>query len=69
MAALSRERLHLGTDTHVQSFFKTFCWTHVLFTGPLTPLFWNSGDVSSGFQIKSVEPYLHLAEVCLINIP
>ena len=32
-------------------FFKTFWQTHVLFLGgPLVPLFWISGDVSSGFQ-------------------
>ena len=34
-------------------FFLSFCWTHVLFLGPLVPLFWISGDVSSGFQSQS----------------
>ena len=33
--------------------FKIFWWTHVLFVGPLIPLFWTSGDVSSGFQSQS----------------
>ena len=30
--------------------------------GPLIPLFWTSGDVSSGFQSQSGQPYSHLAE-------
>ena len=30
--------------------FKTFLGTHVLFVGPLIPLFWTSGDICSGFQ-------------------
>ena len=34
-------------------FFKSFWRTHVLFLGPLVPLFWISGDVSSGFQSQS----------------
>ena len=34
-------------------FFKSFWRTHVLFWGPLVPLFWISGDVSSGFQSQS----------------
>ena len=29
------------------------------FGGPLVPLFWISGDVSSGFQSQSGLPYLH----------
>ena len=32
-------------------FFKKKIWrTHVLFVGPLTPLFWTSGGVCPGFQ-------------------
>ena len=31
-------------------FFKIFWRTWVLFVGPLIPLFWTSGDVSSGFH-------------------
>ena len=31
--------------------------------GPLILLFWTSGDVSSGFQSQSGQPYMHLAEV------
>ena len=30
--------------------------------GLLIPLFWTSGDVSSGFQSQSGKPYLHLVE-------
>ena len=29
------------------------------FVGPLIPLFWTSGDVSSGFQSQSGQPYSH----------
>ena len=29
---------------------------------PLIPLFWTPGDVSSGFQSQSGQPYSHLAE-------
>ena len=29
----------------------------VLFVGPLIPLFWTSGDVSSGFQSQGGQPY------------
>ena len=32
---------------------------HVLFLGPRIPLFWTSGDVSSGFQGQSGKPYSH----------
>ena len=32
------------------NFFKGFWQTHVLFLGPLVPLFWISGDDLSGFQ-------------------
>ena len=34
--------------------FKKFWRTYVLFFGPLVPLFWISGDVSSGFQSQSL---------------
>ena len=39
---------------------------HKSSVGPLTPLFWTSGDVSSGFQSQSGQPYLHLAEAYLL---
>ena len=32
------------------------------FMAPVTPLFWTSGYVSSGFQSQSAQPYSHLAE-------
>ena len=31
--------------------------------GPLIPLFWTSGDVSSGFQSQSGQPYSHSTEM------
>ena len=34
-------------------FFFKFWRTWVLFVGPLIPLFWTSGDISSGFQSQS----------------
>ena len=40
-------------------FFKTFLADTCPFLGPLVPLFWISGDVSSGFQSQS--------EFCLIR--
>ena len=40
-----------------------------LFVGPLISLFWTSGDVSSGFQIHSGQPYSHLAEAYVIYVP
>ena len=39
------------------------------FLGPLMHLFQISGDVSSGFQSQSGQPYSHLAEVYMINVP
>ena len=39
------------------------------FLGPLIPLFRTSGDVSSGFQSQSGQPYSHLAEVYVLHIP
>ena len=37
--------------------------------GPLIPLFWTSGDVSSGFQSQSGQRYLHLAEAYVFHNP
>ena len=39
-----------------------------LFVGPLIPLFWTSGDVSSGFQSQSGQHYLHLAEAYVLHV-
>ena len=50
-------------DTHLLFFKKSFWRTHVHFFGggggPLVPLFWISGDISSGFQSQSGLPYSH----------
>ena len=35
---------------------------YVLFVGPLKPLLWTSGDVSSRFQSQSRQSYLHFVE-------
>ena len=37
--------------------------------GPLIPLFWISGDVSSGFQSQTGQPYSHLAEAYVLHVP
>ena len=56
---------------NLQTFF--FCknsWrTRVLFVWPLIPLFWTTGDISSGFQSQSGQPYWHLAEAYVLHIP
>ena len=50
-------------------FFKKIWKTWVLFEVPLIPLFWTSGDIFSGFQSQSRQPYLYLAEVYMLRIP
>ena len=35
--------------------------------GPLEPLFWISGDVSSGFQSQSRLPYSHCGGKCNVH--
>ena len=35
--------------------------------GSLIPLFWTSGDISSGFQNQSGQPYSHLAKAYMIH--
>ena len=46
---------------------KNFWRTWVLFVGPIIPLFWTSGDVSSGFQSQSWQPYLSLVEAYVLH--
>ena len=40
-----------------------FLWGHWY------PLFWTSGDISSGLQSQSGQPYLSLVEVYMLHIP
>ena len=49
-----------------QYFFQYFGGRKSFFVGPL---FQTSGDVSSGFQSQSGQPYLCLAEAYMIYIP
>ena len=49
--------------------FCFFCIFFCFLVGPLIPLFCASGDVSSGFQSKSGQPYSHLAEVYILPVP
>ena len=37
--------------------------------GPLKPVFWPSGDVSSMFQSQSGQPYSSLVEAYLLHFP
>ena len=41
---------------------------HTSILGLLIPLFWTSGDVSSGFYSQSGQSYLHLAEAHVIHV-
>ena len=50
-------------------FLKFFAGHQSFFMGPLTTLFWTRGDVSSGFQSQSGQPYLHLVEAYVLHIP
>ena len=55
----------LGGDLDLSLFFgghKSFLW------GPLIPLFWTSGDVSSEYQSQSGQPYLCLVEAYVLHI-
>ena len=36
--------------------------------GPLIPLFWSSGDISSRFPSQSGQPYSHLAEAYVLHV-
>ena len=36
---------------------------------PIIPLFWTSGDVTSGFQSQSGQPCSQLAEAYVIYVP
>ena len=47
------------TATFFKKFLKTFLADTCPILGPLIPLFWISGDISSGFQSQSGLPYLH----------
>ena len=50
-------------------FFKKFSEDMTPFFGTLVPLFWTSGDVSSGFRSQSGQPYSHFTEAYMCNIP
>ena len=55
-----------GFCHHSMNFFLKFWWTHVLFVGPLIPLFWTSGDVCPGLQSQGG---LTCTLYCLCAIP
>ena len=60
----SLKTISLAPSQECFFFFKCW-WTHVLFMGPLMAMFWNPGDVSSGLQSQSGQPYSRLAgELC-----
>ena len=39
-----------------------------MFVEPLITLFWTSGDVSSGFQSQSGQPYSCLVEAYVLHV-
>ena len=59
-----------GTMAHsfLGSFFQ-FLVDKCPFVGLLIPLFWISGDVSSGFQSEGRQPSLHLVEANMMYVP
>ena len=50
-------------------FFLKFLLDTCPFVGPLIPLFWTSGDVSSGFQSRVGSALFELAEAYVIYVP
>ena len=52
------------------SFFKIF-WgrTWLLFVSPLIPLYWTSGDISTGFQSQIGQPYSHWWRLSYYTFP
>ena len=48
-------------------FFFNFWRTLVIFVGPLIPLLWTSGDVSSGFQSQNAQPCSRLVEAYMLH--
>ena len=67
---LQRTKLKIDVESFF-FFFKVFLSD--TFTcpilGPLVPLFWISGDVSSGFQSQSGFCLIHIAEANVMYIP
>ena len=59
----------LCLDGGIGSFLKKVFGGHMSFLGPLVPLFWISGDVSSGFQSQSGFCLIHIAEANVMYIP
>ena len=60
MVAILKILVLLQDYHHIIFFFLSFFGGHMCpILGPLVPLFWISGNVSSGFQSQSGLPYLH----------
>ena len=56
---LSRSKYSSSSQSLFFFFFEKFLADTCPFLAPLVPLFWISGDVSSGFQSQSGLPYSH----------
>ena len=56
------------SNWRVWNFLKIFWKIQVLFVRPLMPLFWTSGDVSSGFQSQSGQSYSYLLEAYVLHV-
>ena len=59
----------ISVYTGKEIFFLKFLLGTCPFLGPLIPLFRTSGDISSGFQSQSGQPYSNFAEAYMIYIP
>ena len=53
---------------NVRQFLLIFLEDISLSVGPMIPLFWTFGDVSSGVQSQSGLPFLHLSEAYVIYV-
>ena len=62
---------HVPTDNadRKKKVYGKYWRTLVHFVWPLIPLFWTCGDVSSGIQSQSGQPYSLLAKAYVIYLP
>ena len=67
----TRQITTVSVTTYIQTFLKFF-WSGIFpcpILGPLVPLFWISGDISSGFQSQSGFCLIRIAEANVMYIP
>ena len=59
---------HVNLHVFFFGFFKKV-FVHLCFLGPLVPLFWISGDASSGFQSQSGFCLIYIVEANIMYVP